>query len=80
MPGEILHIKLCVLLSVCVCRCCGVRAAPHLQSLGPPGRPDSLRASGSAGGRHAHCPRGSVSGEIFIILEKKEVIFTLHIS
>ncbi len=52
----------CVCLSVC--RCCGVRAVTHLQPCGPAGCPDSLCASGCAGGRHADRPCGSFPGKI----------------
>lgn len=46
-------------------RCCGVGAVTHLQSCGPSGCPDSLRASGCVGGRHSHRPCGSFPSKIF---------------
>lgn len=46
-------------------RRCGVRAAAHLQSGGPPGRPRALRAPGCAGGRHPHRSCGSFPSKDF---------------
>lgn len=54
------------------CRRGGVRAAAHLQSGGPPGRPRALRASGCAGGRHPHRPCGSFPSKDFACSTKEK--------
>lgn len=49
-------------------RRCGVRAAAHLQSSGPPGQPRPLRASGRAGGRHPHRSCGSFPSKLSLVI------------